>query len=464
MNRPGTFFKNATQTYAFAGFMFGLLFPVIATVVRILSMGIAISPSNMALVQSTDRLLWIIDTAPIFLGLFASLAGYRQDMLQKANSELLLTEKELRSIQNALEQRVEQRTVELTHANQRSEKHTEQLKTIAEIARAVITNQFIDELLRQFANLISSRFGFYHVGIFLLDERKEFAILRASNSEGGQKMLARSHRLKVGEQGIVGHVASSGNPRIALNVGEDVAFFNNPDLPETQSEVTLPLKFGPEIIGALDIQSQEKNAFTQDDIVIFAILADQVSVGIQNARSSEQARRALQEAVQATSQLTGRSWQEHTGGIRIRGYRYDGIRPEPVHRASRAPEEKDTFTVPVEIRGQTIGRLKLRTPDASRKWNEDELAIIESTAERVALALEGARLLDDAQKRASRETFLSELSAKLGTSFQMDSILRDTVEELGQALKGTTVTFQLVNPSAAATEDDGGFESRNKPE
>jgi GAF domain-containing protein len=80
-------------------------------------------------------------------------------------------------------------------------------------------------------------------------------------------------------------------------------------------------------------------------------------------------------------------------------------------------------------------------------WTEDELAMAEATAERVALALEGARLLKDAQNRAARETFLSDITAKLGTSFQMDSILRDTVEELGQALKRSTVTFQLVNPS-----------------
>ena len=109
--------------------------------------------------------------------------------------------------------------------------------------------------------------------------------------------------------------------------------------------------------------------------------------------------------------------------------------------------------MPVQLRGQTIGRLKLRTSDATRKWTDDELAIIESTAERVALAMDGARLLDEAQKRATRETFLSELASKLGTSFQLDSILRDTVEELGQALKGSTVTFQLVNPSASTTEE-----------
>jgi GAF domain-containing protein len=80
--------------------------------------------------------------------------------------------------------------------------------------------------------------------------------------------------------------------------------------------------------------------------------------------------------------------------------------------------------------------------------NDDERAIIDSTAERIAIALEGARLLDDAQKRAMREQLISEISSKLGSTFQLDSILRDTVEELGQALHNSVVSFQLINPSA----------------
>ena len=105
------------------------------------------------------------------------------------------------------------------------------------------------------------------------------------------------------------------------------------------------------------------------------------------------------------------------------------------------------MSIPVQLRGQTIGRLRLSAADPSRQWTDDELIVVSATAERVALALEGARLLDEAQKRATREAFLSDVATKLSTSFQLDSILRDTVQELGQTLKNSTVTFQLVNPS-----------------
>jgi GAF domain-containing protein len=120
------------------------------------------------------------------------------------------------------------------------------------------------------------------------------------------------------------------------------------------------------------------------------------------------------------------------------------------------------ITIPIRLRGYAIGRLKLTPPDDSRRWTEDEIAMAEATAERVALALEGARLLEDAQRKAAREAFLSDISAKLGTSFQLDSILRDTVQELGENFGNATVSFQLVNPLQTAAANDGGHSDDGK--
>jgi GAF domain-containing protein len=162
---------------------------------------------------------------------------------------------------------------------------------------------------------------------------------------------------------------------------------------------------------------------------------------------------ALHRAEIASQQLTGKVWKGYLETFEQRGYRYDGVKPERL-KETDSTESKNGLNIPVRLRGQVIGRLKLNPPEASRQWTEDEIAMAEATAERVALALEGARLLDDAQKRAARETFLSDISAKLGASFQLDSILRDTVEELGQTLKNTTVSFQLVNPSASPLAEE----------
>lgn len=407
----------------------------------------------------------IFTAASVLTAVLLNLAIKRQEevlALVRQGEELLT------SANAELEQRVKERTGELLNANQQVEERARQLQIVADVARTATSIQELGTLLNPLTHLISQRFGYYHVGIFLLDEQNQYAILEASNTEGGLVMLKRGHRLKVGEQGIVGFVTSRGESRIALNVGQDSVFFNNPDLPDTRSELALPLKIGETILGALDLQSVEENAFTQADVSVLSILADQVAVAIQNARSSEQAQRALLEADLATRQLSGEAWKGYAKSIQSKGYRYDGVKSEALKEASVSRNENGSLSIPVQLRGQTIGRLKLKASDATRNWTEDERAIIESTAERVAIAMEGARLLEEAQKRAARESFLSDVGAKLGTSFQLDSILRDTVEELGQNLQGSTVSFQLINPSAPPTADspkvDGASARRKKAE
>jgi GAF domain-containing protein len=302
-------------------------------------------------------------------------------------------------------------------------------------------------------NTISQRFGYYHVGIYLIDEQEQFAVLRASNNEDGLSEIQKNHRLRIGEQSVVGHVARNGQSQIVKNVDTDKTFFNDPDLPDTLFEMALPLKSGEELIGVLDIQSPNANAFSDDDMSTLPILADQVTIAIQNAFLFERSQRLLREAELATRQISSQTWKVYEREIQTKGYRYDGIKSEALQEASSTLTPNNLLNIPVKLRGQVIGNLKLKPVNLSRNWTEDELAIIEATSDRVALALEGSRLLHDAQRQATREAFLADVTAKLGTSFQLDSILRDTVEELGKTLTGSTVSFQLLNPSSLASAE-----------
>ncbi|MFN3492527.1 MAG: GAF domain-containing protein, partial [Anaerolineales bacterium] len=206
-----------------------------------------------------------------------------------ANAFNEMTERLSETLQG-LEVKVAERTAELEIISRSNAKRATEFESIARISHIISSTQTLDRLLPQIVQNISEEFGFYHVGIFLLDAHKEFAVLAAANSDGGKKMLERNHRLKVGETGIVGFVTRAGQPRIALDVGADAVFFNNPDLPETRSEIALPLRVEAEIFGALDVQSTKTNAFTDEDINIISVLADQVSIAIQNARSYQQSR------------------------------------------------------------------------------------------------------------------------------------------------------------------------------
>lgn len=375
------------------------------------------------------------------------------DDLEAANTNLNFTQTELKN-----------RSEELIVANKQLENSTKKLRTVAEVTSTAASLRNFESLVSLTTSIISDQLGYYHVAIFLLDEHRQYAILRSANTEGGSKMLARGFRVPVGQLGIVSSVAQTGQPRIVFNAGENRMFFNNPDLIGTQSELTLPLKSGDEIIGVLDIQSVKPGDFTEEDVSILSILADQVAIALENARLFDESQRALREANIESLQASRKAWQEYTKTVQTRGYRYDGIKSEPLKDAQLSNDENDRLLIPVQLRGQTIGRLKLSAADPSRQWTDDELIMISATAERVALALEGARLLDEAQKRAIRETFLSEVATKLSTSFQLDSILRDTVQELGQTLKNSTVTFQLVNPSAPPVSSEPQKSNGTKPE
>lgn len=356
--------------------------------------------------------------------------------LEAANTNLSFTQTELRNL-----------SADLLSANSQLENRTKKLHAVAEITRTATTLSDFDHLLSSIPSIVSSQLGYYHVGIFLLDEQRQYAILRAVNTEAGLKMLAQGYRLPVGQLGIVSSVAQIGQSRIGLNFGEGKSYFQDSELGETQSELALPLKSGDEIIGVLDIQSVKPGDFSEDDISTLSILADQVGIALQNSLLFEESQRALREANIESTQAAQRAWMGYADAIRMKGYRYDGIKSEPLKDTKQRNVENASLLIPVQLRGQTIGRLRLNPSDRSHTWTDDELLMVKATAERVALALESARLLEEAQQRATRESFLSEIATKLSSSFQLDSILRDTVQELGQTFRDSTVTFQLVNPS-----------------
>jgi GAF domain-containing protein/HAMP domain-containing protein len=362
----------------------------------------------------------------------------------------------LRETLSGLEQRVTDRTSELTAANRRNELRARQFESIARVARAIGSTQDLESLLPRIAETISRQFGHYHVGIFLLDSRGEYAVLSASNSEGGRKMLANNHKLKVGETGIVGNVSSTGKPRVALDTGQDAVYFNNPFLPDTHSEIALPLLAGGAVIGALDVQSRDVNAFNEDDISTLSILADQVSVAIQNARQHEETQKALAESESLSRQLSGSQWREFTQRRKLVGIRHSGARATLLYNTDskdepvREPKRSDTSTkprtgsvsLPIRMRGESIGTVEVHTPN-NRPWDKDEIDIVSAIIERASLALENARFFEESQKRAAKERVIGEISAKISAQNRVEELLKTAAQELSRNLPGAEVSIQF---------------------
>jgi GAF domain-containing protein len=367
---------------------------------------------------------------------------------------------QLQDTLNGLERRVAERSADLEMARLLSERRAQDLHAISEISRIISTEQRLSILLPLVARLVSERFDFYHVGIFFLDETRQYAVLQASNSEGGKRMVERGHQLEVGHTGIVGNVSQTGQPRIALDVGSDAVFFNNPDLPATRSEMALPLNVRGQTIGVLDVQSTKPGAFTESDANTLSILADQVAIAIENARLFGQTQAALNEVQKLYRQYQSQEWTEFIRQSSVIGYRQGVIGGKPletpvvtdeIQRALQQGEvvvfEEDksqpVIAVPVKLRGQTIGVLNIKAPKRKTKWNQDEIALAQAISDRLALALENARLLQESQRRAAKEQKIGEMTAKIGSSINMRNVLQTAVEELGRALPGSEVVIQF---------------------
>lgn len=191
---------------------------------------------------------------------------------------------QLRELMEGLEQRVTERTQALQEANLTLQRRAIHLQASAEVAHAITSIFDVDQLLRKTTELIRERFGFYHAGIFLLDETGEWAVLREATGNAGAQMKAHGHRLAVADTSMVGWTALHRQPRIALYAEEDTVRFANPLLPYTRSEMTLPLIVGERLLGVLNVQSTEAAAFDEDDLRVLQSMTNQVAVAIENAR------------------------------------------------------------------------------------------------------------------------------------------------------------------------------------
>jgi len=364
---------------------------------------------------------------------------------------------QLQNIIGRLEQRVSDRTSEL-------ESQSNRLRVAAEIARDATTSRNLSELLEQTGLLIQERFGFYHTGIFLLDHDREYAMLTSSPTDAGKQMIANKHKLRVGEVGIVGRVAATGESRVTLDTELDALHFNNPLLPFTRSEMALPLKVQNNLIGVLDVQSTEPNAFHNEDIAIMQLLSDQLAAAIERARLLEQVEKNLSDLEQAYGRFTREGWRalDQSGLLTNAGYHFDNVRIQPIHepptlgneaiqvgntvisRNGKMAKDEYTVAIPIKLRGQAIGAVTAKLREG---YSQNTITTMELAIERLAASLESARLYEEARLRADHEQSISQVATAISASTDYEEILRTTVREIGSILNGTDVAIQILGDS-----------------
>ncbi len=320
-----------------------------------------------------------------------------------------------------LERRVAERTEAIT-------RKTDQLRAASYIARQAAELQDLPRLLNTFVHLVSDQFGYYHTGIYLVNDSGDELTLRSASSEGGMRMMKQEHSIRSGTQGVVNHVTQTKKPKIIADIGAEATVFNNPDLPLTRSEIAVPLLIRGRLLGVLDIQSDKPSAFTTQDLDVFETLADQLAVAIDNARLLEESQAAITQLEAITTSRTHDAWdQKLKGKPKVVTYTPLGMRAEKP--TDRDPGEG--VQIPVTLRGQQIGKITLAKKDTA-PLNQQDREMIDEVATQAGLAIENIRLLEDATARAKQEQLVGGLAFRFSQALDVDSLLQTATRELGQ--------------------------------
>jgi GAF domain-containing protein len=352
-----------------------------------------------------------------------------------------------------LEELVSQRTRVL-------ERRALQLQTTADIAKLSTELPEPQMLMSQAIELIRSRFGYYHASIFIMDETGNWADLTASTGEAGSKMIARHHRLALGSASIIGWVTANRLPRVALDVEQDPFHFKNPLLPETQSELAVPLLVGQRLLGALDVQSIEPNAFAEDDIRALEAIASEVAVAIDSARIQREMQEHLDRIERSDQAETQAAWGRIARSRSVPIIHltssgeigsptdevYQVIEDAIIQDATVLSSDGRDIAVPIQVRGETVATLAARRAKPSEPWNDEEIALMEAVASQSAQALEGARQRSEERRRVTELEVINRISQAVSQMLPQDTLFRIVHRQLIQAIGDTDLKICLFDP------------------
>jgi GAF domain-containing protein len=352
------------------------------------------------------------------------------------------------------EHRVLQNTQEL-------ERHLGQMRSALDISFAMGRDLALDQLLRKVVNLIRERFNYYFVGVYLLDEQNELAVLKAGSGEVGVAMVEAGHRLAMNDASVVGWSIQHQQAKVAVDVGFEAVHFNNPLLSLTRSELVLPLIMNKEngplpnsehisldvggnrALGAMTIQSTDAKAFSHEDMLILQEIADALATAIGNTILIVQLEKNLDESQKLSRQYLQEAWKEVARESENYEFSYGSRQKFPVDSGQEKVGSEYSF--PVKLRDQEIGQLILELDNPELK--DEEKTFIEAVTNQAAVALENARLIEKNQRQAGYERLLSDISRKVSSSTDLDTILQITLREIGQVMKASDGMIQLKIPT-----------------
>lgn len=390
----------------------------------------------------------------------------------------------------------------LVNAETLARHRADQLLTASEIARESSSGAMdIGDTLARSVELIKERFGFYHASIFLIDPLGKFAVLRESTGDAGAQLKARAHKLTVGSASIVGQATGKGEPVVIGDVTKEANYYANPLLPETRSELAIPMKIGDTVLGALDVQSTKYNAFTAEDINILQVLADQVAVAVQNAElftntietlsrhrllhritdvnvqanTVEDAIRAAIETlhtslpdervaylsnvdntflmVQASAGYPGTEIgaSKYQFGQGLIGKAAQTRKPVMVQEVQSDPayypisvDSNSVMAVPVSFSDRLVGVISIESPQVAQ-FDDNDVDFVTTLANNLASVISNIELVEQVRSQVERQQKLFEITDKIRRSVDIETIMKTSVTEIASAMNVRKASIEI-NP------------------
>ena len=331
--------------------------------------------------------------------------------------------------QTEIDNYVEALQNERTNLEQKVQDRTSALRKINEIGRAV--NSILDprDLLPRAAQLIQREFNSYFTAIYLIDSTGHRAELQTATGEAGKVLSEHNHYVDINGKSLIAQAIQTKQGLVVSNNSAERVRVENPLLPYTRSQVTLPLIAGEEVLGVLEMHSSTPEAFTSQDVDTYQNMANEIAIAIENSKLYQEAQQSLFEMRATQRQYLRDAWNSLTSTESL---------TYAVGDETLDPEiEKE---IPLSIRGQVIGQIKLGN---TNEWNAETQSLIEEIASHASQALENARLVEDSQATATREQLANQIISKIWASNNMDTILQTTVRELGKALEASEVEIEI---------------------
>lgn len=360
-----------------------------------------------------------------------------------------------------------------TTLEQRVSNRTQRLEIVATLSEQLSGILKLEDLLAQVVNQIKDRFDYYHAHIYLLDEMGQNLVVAEGVGEAGAVMKAKKHSIPLNAQtSLVARAARTAEIVTVDNVREAKDWLPNPLLPNTYSEMAVPIVLEGRVVGVLDVQQDRLAGLDEADANLLRSLVNQVAVAMRNARLFDEVETALAEAYATQERYTEQSWEK--AKFTARRGRHHFARPDtPVLTKAQIEtltgakaqvlKQRRTLTLannstnnaevnavvtPVMLRDVPIGSLQICSSSADQTWTEDDLEMIEAIAQELARAAENLRLFEETRERASYEQTVRQITDKLRTAPNLDALLETAARELGQHLGVRHTVLELgINPT-----------------